>query len=101
MSKCCAAQEIGPEACWLVTVIAHQGDAIRYARPVTFFNGQLMPIYGFDSEGRLIRARARAVEGGWLHYDPGCQHHQSRLGQAFTIFTHRSKLSRDISLNHP
>ena len=71
LTKSCAAQEIGPESCWLLTVVAHQEDAKRYSGPVTFYNSQLMPLCGFSSEGRLIRARDRAVSAGWLHYEAG------------------------------
>jgi hypothetical protein len=65
------AQDIGPEACWLLTVIVHQEDAKRYRGAVTYYNEQLMPLCGFSSAGRLIRARDKAVEAGWLHYQPG------------------------------
>ena len=71
LAKAAVAQEIGPEACWLLTVIAHQEDAKRYAGPVSFWNEQLMPLCGFTSPGRLIRQRTRAVEAGWLHYEAG------------------------------
>jgi len=71
LGKTCAAQEIGPEACWLVTVIAHTEDAKRYRGPVTFYNEQLMPIAGFGGRARLVRARQKAMEAGWLHYEEG------------------------------
>jgi len=65
-----AAVEIGPEACWLLAVIVHKEDALRYQRPVTFWNSQLAKACGC-SEDRMARARCRAVEAGWLHYQPG------------------------------
>ncbi|MCC7419960.1 MAG: hypothetical protein IT428_06755 [Planctomycetaceae bacterium] len=68
LSMCGAAQDIGPEGAWLLSVIAHQEDAIRYSRPVTFYNGQLMALCGFESENRLNRCRKRVVDAGWLHY---------------------------------
>ena len=71
LTKAAVAQEISPESCWLLTVIAHQEDAKRYRGPVTYYNGQLMPLCGFASEGRLIRARDRAVKAGWLYYRAG------------------------------
>lgn len=71
MAKVCAAQQIGAAAAWLVTTIAHQEDAKRYSGPVTFFNEQLMPILGVASRSSLVRARQKAVEAGWLHYEPG------------------------------
>ncbi|MCL4193867.1 MAG: hypothetical protein KJZ87_19165 [Thermoguttaceae bacterium] len=65
------AQDIGPEACWLLTIIAHQEDAKRYRGPVTFWNEQLMPLCGFGGRSRLVAARVKAVEAGWLHYEGG------------------------------
>jgi len=71
LGKTCAAQDIGPEACWLVTVIAHTEDAKRYRGPVTFYNEQLLPLCGFGGKSRLVRARGKAVTAGWLHYESG------------------------------
>lgn len=71
LQKCCAANEIGIEACWLLTVIALVEDSKRYSGPVTFWTNQILPITGFSSWGRLDRARAKAVESGWLHYEVG------------------------------
>lgn len=71
LTKVCIAQEIGPDGCWLLTVIAHTEDAKHYSGPVTFYNEQLMPLCGFGSVDRLIRARATAVASGWLHYETG------------------------------
>ncbi len=71
LQKCCAANEIGVEACWLLTVIALVEDSKRYTGPVTFWTNQILPITGFASWGRLDRARAKAVEAGWLHYQAG------------------------------
>jgi hypothetical protein len=68
MAKVCLANEIGPDACWLLTVIAFTEDASCYRRPVTYFNGNLMPICGFATEKTLSRARSRAVAAGWLNY---------------------------------
>lgn len=71
LQKSCAANEIGIESCWLVTCIALIEDAKRYSGPVSFWTGQLLPISGFNSWGRLDRSRQRAVNAGWLHYVPG------------------------------
>ncbi len=71
MIRVCAAQEIGVDACWLVTIIAHTEDAKRYSGPVTWWNEQLRSVLGFTSWGKLDRARKRAVGSGWLHYEPG------------------------------
>jgi hypothetical protein len=71
MAKTCLAQIIGPEPCWLITVVAHQEDAKKYSGAVTYYNEQLMPLCGFFSHDRLIRARRKAEKAGWLHYEPG------------------------------
>ena len=70
MTRTCAAQEAGPDACWLVAVIVHTEDAKRYRAPVTFWNDQLQSVLGF-TWGKLDRARKRAIAAGWLHYEPG------------------------------
>lgn len=71
MTKTAAALEIGPEGCWLVSIIAFVEDAKQYSGPVKYFNETLAPVCGFASIGRLIRARERAVKAGWLHYEHG------------------------------
>ena len=71
LTKSGAAQELGPEGCWLLAVIAHQEDAKRYTGPVTFYAEQLLPLCGFASKGRLNRVRAKAVKLGWLHHEEG------------------------------
>jgi len=71
LTKSAAAQDLGPESCWLLAVIATQEDVIRYSRPVTFYNAQLMPLCGFGSPKRLVAARSKAVDLGWLLYEQG------------------------------
>ncbi|MBI1347223.1 hypothetical protein GC163_13160 [bacterium] len=71
LAKVVAAQEIGPEGCWLLDVIAHQEDAKHYRGPVLFYNSQLMSVCGFASENRLIRIRQRCIDAGWLNYESG------------------------------
>lgn len=71
MAKVCLANEIGPEGCWLLTVIAQTEDAGGYRKPVTFWNGQLLSLVGVGSESALKRLRSRCVESGWLMYLPG------------------------------
>ena len=78
LQKSCAANDIGIESCWLITCIALVEDAKRYTGPVSFWTGQLLPITGFNSWGRLDRARARAVNAGWLVYEPGTKHTAAR-----------------------
>lgn len=69
MLKSCAAQEIGAIAVNLVTFVAHTEDAKHYAGPVTFHNGQLLPILGVSKWDTLAAARSAAIEAGWLHYE--------------------------------
>jgi len=73
MAKTCAAQQIGADACWLVTLIAHLEDSRRYKAPIRFYNAQLVPVGGFANEKALIRARRRAIDAGWLRYIPGAK----------------------------
>lgn len=70
MAKVCLANDLTPDCCWLLTVIAHTEDAAGY-RAVTFHNGQLVALTGFGSVDKLKRERAKAVAAGWLHYVPG------------------------------
>ena len=71
LTKTCAAQDIGHIAFVLCVTVAHQEDAKRYTSPVTFFNEQLMPLIGVSKWDSLDRARKRAAEVGWLHYESG------------------------------
>ena len=57
--KTCAMQEIGHIAFALCVAIVHTEDAKRYKGPVTFFNGQLMPIIGVRRWESLDAARDR------------------------------------------
>ena len=49
LTKAAVATEIGPEVCWLLTVVAHTQDARHYAGPVNFWNEQLAPSAGLKS----------------------------------------------------
>jgi len=73
MTKTAAAQEIGTSAFALVCIVGMQEDtkAVRYSRPVTYFNDQLMSLLGVNSRAALERARSKAVQAGWLNYIPG------------------------------
>ncbi len=71
MAKVCLANEIGPEACWMLAVIAQCEDAKKYTAPVTYFNDQLMPLIGAGSVDTLDRIRRKAIDAGWLDYTPG------------------------------
>ena len=71
LTKTAAAQDLGADVCWLLTVVANQEDAKRYRGAVTYYNEQLMPLVGVNSHDALGRVRKRAVSLGWLHYEPG------------------------------
>ncbi len=66
----CAANEIGADGCWLLTIIAAMEDLKRYQRAPDFFNEQLAPLCGWSVD-KLARVRRRCVEHGWLHYESG------------------------------
>jgi hypothetical protein len=70
LARTCLGASIGPEACWLLTVIASTEDSKRYSGPVTYFNPNLADQMGV-SVSSLDRARKKAVAAGWLHYEPG------------------------------
>lgn len=67
--KTCAPQDIGGQAVLLIIHIAHTEDAIRYSKPVSFWNSQLDSVLGFKSPKQLNQARQRAIQAGWLHYE--------------------------------
>jgi hypothetical protein len=69
MARACLALRTGPETCWLLAIIAMTEDAKRYSGPVSFFNADLAAQIGV-SISSLGRWRSRAVESGWLHYEP-------------------------------
>ena len=71
LTKTAAAMTIGADACWLLTIVSLQEDSIKYARPVNYWNEQLQTLCGFGSKKRLVTARTKAVEAGWLKYTSG------------------------------
>ncbi|HEY1186799.1 MAG TPA: hypothetical protein VGE74_04035 [Gemmata sp.] len=88
MAKDCLANQIGPDACWLLAVIAHTEDAKGYRAPVTFFNEQLMPLVGCHNVKALDRVRDKAVASGWLHYEPGGK---SKAGRYWVVVPDRNR----------
>jgi hypothetical protein len=68
MHKAAVAAEIGRDAFCIIAVVLHTEDAARYSGPVRFFNSQLMETLGFSKWDAFDRARARAIESGWLKY---------------------------------
>lgn len=71
LTKVCLANQIGPEACFLLVTVAMTEDAKSYRSGVTFWNEQLFPLVGLSNVKALSRVRDKAVEAGWLHYEPG------------------------------
>lgn len=82
LTKTAAAMQIGPESCWLLCIISQLEDSKRYTGPVLFWNEQLMTLCGFGSRKRLVTARNRAVEAGWLHYERG---HKSKAPRYWVL----------------
>jgi hypothetical protein len=78
MAKVCLANEIGPDACWLLTTVAMCEDAKGYCGAVTYFNEHLAPLVGSGSVDSLARVRTKAVDAGWLHYEKGAKHVAAR-----------------------
>ena len=69
LTKTALALDLGPEVCWMLTVVAMQEDSKRYRAPPTYWNDQLMALVG-TKRAKTFRAwRDRAVEAGWLHYE--------------------------------
>ncbi len=71
MAKTCLANQIGTDACWLLTCVVMTEDAKAYTGAVTFYNEQLLPLAGLHSPDTLDRVRRKAVDAGWLHYERG------------------------------
>jgi hypothetical protein len=69
--KACVANEIGSDGFALLVAIVHTEDARGYRGPVSFWNGQLYPLIGCNSDSAFRRLRDRVVSAGWLHYQPG------------------------------
>jgi hypothetical protein len=71
LTKNCVATEHGTQVFTLLAVIVATEDSAKYQRAVTFWDGQLMPLVGANSQDVLARVRQRAVAAGWLSYQPG------------------------------
>jgi hypothetical protein len=71
MTKVALANDLGAGSVCLLMVVAHQEDAAGYRGPVTYWNDQLKPLIGVRTDHALITTRKKAVEAGWLHYEPG------------------------------
>lgn len=78
MQRLCIAQEYGTLAYAMLSVIVSQEDACRYRKPVSFWDGQLMPLIGTKSCSMTHKARKRLVDDGWLHYEKGHKGKASR-----------------------
>lgn len=71
MAKTCVANELGPRAFTLLSVVVTTEDAASYRRPVTFWDGQLIPLVGADNQKQLASTRLKCVQAGWLCYQHG------------------------------
>jgi hypothetical protein len=60
---------MGRDAYAIVCYVAERCDETFWRGPVPLFNGQLSDALGFGSWRSLERARAIAVESGWLSYE--------------------------------
>jgi hypothetical protein len=69
LSHSADAPELGPTACWLVTIVVIREDQLRYEQAPQFYNQHLMTTMGMSCAKQLDRARDKAVERGWLHYE--------------------------------
>jgi hypothetical protein len=98
LHKSCAAQDIGPAACYLLCVIAHTEDAGRYAGPARFWRSQLMETLGFRSPKQLVIARNRAIESGWLAYHQGGTR---AVGEYFVTIPERFSGLSDSAIEPP
>lgn len=65
------ANQIGYDGTYMLTVIVHKEDEMRYAGRVSFWVEQLIAACGFKNESKLKRVRKKVVGAGWLEYEPG------------------------------
>lgn len=76
------ANEHGAQVFTLLATLAGKEDSERYRGAVTYWDSQLMPLIGANSQDTLARVRARAAQAGWLHYEPG---RKGVIGRYWTI----------------
>ncbi len=74
LTKKCVANELGPQAFTLLTVIAMTEDARGYTDPVTFYNGQLAHSQGW------ARKMHSTTSGGNASRLDGCVTHPAADG---------------------
>lgn len=70
-----AVRQLGPDASVLLLVVMTMEDEGNFANAVPIHDQVLSLHSGFRSLKNLHAARARAVEAGWLHYEPIEAHH--------------------------
>jgi hypothetical protein len=93
--RSCVGAQIGPDATLLLIAIVHCEDAKRYTGPVAFFSANLADQIGL-SVSSMERARARAIEAGWLHCIPGAKR---RAAQYWVTIPRSEVLKPDGSLD--
>lgn len=72
--KSAVAQRLGTDVFALICAIVMTEDAVRFERPVSFWNDQLLTMLGFAKRDRLAKARKKAIDAGWLLYREGGRH---------------------------
>jgi hypothetical protein len=97
MTKTALAMEIGPEACWLLTIVAMQEDACRYRRPVIFYQKPLCDLCGFKDERTLIRVRNQCMGAGWLVFAPSAPGTRRPGSYHVAIPAHAEELEDDMT----
>lgn len=78
MTKVTMAQDYGTLGYAFLSVIVCQEDACRYRKPVSFWDGQLMPLLGINSRSTITSIRRKLIDGGWLYFSPGTKGRASR-----------------------
>jgi hypothetical protein len=65
------AYDLGPEAFAFLCAVANVENHKDGCRPALIFNSQLFELSGSRTMHTAERAREKACESGWLHYEPG------------------------------
>lgn len=63
--------ELGQGVFTMLTVISINNHGADRARPILFFNLQLMFAAGIKSMATLVAIRQAAIDAGWLQYQAG------------------------------
>ena len=88
LSKTAAANELGADAVLLLMIVVLKEDSKEYTDAPNYWNNQLMPLCGIGSVKRLISARKKAIDAGWLHYEAGGK---GKVGRYWVLVPDRFK----------